>query len=66
MEGAVENKLAPAWRILALAGGVCLLLPETLSDIPGLIIFAILYYRFRIKVKKEQNVGSVKENGRWD
>lgn len=66
LEGAVENKLAPAWRILALAGGVCLLLPETLSDIPGLIIFAILYYRFRIKVKKEQNVGSVKENGRWD
>lgn len=52
LEGVVETPIAVPWRILALAATVCLLLPETLSDIPGLLIFAFMYYKFKIQYKK--------------
>lgn len=49
IEGVVEAPLALPWRILALAAAACLLMPEAVSDIPGVLIFVFLYVRFKYK-----------------
>ncbi len=62
IEGVVEGKI-PWWaRILSLLAAAFLVWPEHLSDVFGVVIFAVLYYFYRYKVKKQQKVLPVTEN----
>lgn len=49
LEGVVERRIAWPWRLLALAAACCLLLPEAISDIPGILIFAWMFIRFKYR-----------------
>lgn len=49
LEGVVEARIAWYWRILALIAAGCLLLPEAISDIPGILIFAFMFLKFKYK-----------------
>ena len=62
IEGVIEGKI-PWWlRLLALLAAACLVWPEHLSDVVGLIIFAVIYYFYRYKVKKQQKVLPITED----
>ena len=62
IEGVVEGKI-PWWaRIVSLLAAAFLVWPEHLSDVFGVVIFAVLYYFYRYKVKKQQKVLPITEN----
>lgn len=51
-EGVVEERISWPWRILALVAAGCLLVPETISDLFGLVIYVFMYWKFRYCYKK--------------
>lgn len=62
IEGVVEGKI-PWWaRIVSLLAAAFLVWPEHLSDVFGVVIFAVLYYFYRYKVKKQQKVLPITED----
>ncbi len=62
IEGVVEGKI-PWWaRIVSLLAAAFLVWPEHLSDAFGVVIFAVLYYFYRHKVKKQQKVLPITED----
>ncbi len=62
IEGVVERKI-PWWaRIVSLLAAAFLVWPEHLSDVFGVVIFAVLYYFYRYKVKKQQKVLPITED----
>lgn len=62
IEGVVEGKI-PWWaRIVSLLAAAFLVWPEHLSDVLGVVIFAVLYYFYRYKVKKQQKVLPITED----
>lgn len=62
IEGVVEGKI-PWWaRIVSLLAAAFLVWPEHLSDVFGVVIFAVLYYFYRYKVKKRQKVLPITED----
>lgn len=62
IEGVVEGKI-PWWaRIVSLLAAAFLVWPEHLSDVFGVVIFAVLYYFYRHKVKKQQKVLPITED----
>ncbi len=62
IEGVVEGKI-PWWaRIISLLAAAFLVWPEHLSDAFGVVIFAVLYYFYRHKVKKQQKVLPITED----
>ena len=62
IEGVVEGKI-PWWaRIVSLLAAAFLVWPEHLSDVFGAVIFAVLYYFYRYKVKKQQKVLPITED----
>ena len=62
IEGVVEGKI-PWWaRIVSLLAAAFLVWPEHLSDVFGVVIFAVLYYFYRYQVKKRQKVLPITED----
>ncbi len=52
IEGVIEGKI-PWWlRIVSLLCAACLVWPEHITDVVGAVIFAVIYYFYRYKVKK--------------
>ncbi len=56
-EGAVEEPIAWPWRALALVAAGCLLLPETITDSVGVVIYAFMYIKFRYNYRKAHRKG---------
>lgn len=58
MEGFCKTKLAWYERIVALAAGLCLITPDTMTDIIGLVVFAIFLVYQYWKAKRIRSIAS--------
>ena len=58
--GYLNGPVNPILRIVSLAGGLCLVIPGTLTDIIGIVMIALVYIITRISAKKKGSAVEVK------
>lgn len=53
IEGVIDDKLAWYWRLVCLAAAGLLLYPESITDIFGLVLFAVILFVFKFRGRKK-------------
>lgn len=59
IEGVIDHRISWPWRVVCLVSAALTLYPEGFTDIFGLIVFAVIVYKFKFRGKTAAGEGAV-------